>query len=229
MAKPEDSVKQHSGNPELRVAMMKERRLLIAASGVLIAHLAFGITVENSAETLGLKFTMADPSKLWWLVWIVWGWSMFRYIIYFHDFDRADLHADLWTFRFRAHEWFVRTRLRYRTGTEGIQNRAPRWGGVKVFTVNLGMVPERRPGGAWLYPNADITLHLRQDGGTDILNFHEAQTIPAGWLRATGAWAWLRVLLLSRHGTEYFAPFAMGAAPLVIQLYPLAIHLYRTW
>ncbi len=53
----------------------RERRLLLGVSMVLLAHQLLGITVGNSAETLGVRFEIADPSKIWWAVWAVWLWT----------------------------------------------------------------------------------------------------------------------------------------------------------
>ena len=53
----------------------RERRLLLGTSAVLLAHQLLGITVTDSAETLGLRFEIADPSKIWWAVWAVWLWT----------------------------------------------------------------------------------------------------------------------------------------------------------
>lgn len=53
----------------------RERRLLLGVSVVLLAHQLLGISVGNSAETLGLRFEIGDPSKIWWVVWAIWLWT----------------------------------------------------------------------------------------------------------------------------------------------------------
>lgn len=53
----------------------RERRLLLGVSVVLLAHQLLGITVGNSAETLGLRFEISDPSRIWWAVWAIWLWT----------------------------------------------------------------------------------------------------------------------------------------------------------
>lgn len=60
---------------DLRERFFRERRLLLGVSVVLLAHQLLGITVEKSAETLGLRFDIADPSRIWWAVWAVWLWT----------------------------------------------------------------------------------------------------------------------------------------------------------
>jgi hypothetical protein len=42
---------------------------------VLLAHQLLGITVGDSAQTLGLRFEIGDPSKIWWVVWAIWLWT----------------------------------------------------------------------------------------------------------------------------------------------------------
>jgi len=53
----------------------RERRLLLAVSVVLLAHQLLGITIGHGIETLGIRFEIADPSRIWWAVWAVWLWT----------------------------------------------------------------------------------------------------------------------------------------------------------
>jgi hypothetical protein len=55
---------------------MKERRLLIGASCILLAHQFMGIEVGKSAESIGFHFDFSDPSRLWTAVWIIWAWAI---------------------------------------------------------------------------------------------------------------------------------------------------------
>jgi hypothetical protein len=68
-----------------KTRLFRERRSLITVSIVLLAHQWLGITVGNSTETLGLHFEIADPSRLWWGVWLVWIWTMVCYIQQFYS------------------------------------------------------------------------------------------------------------------------------------------------
>lgn len=61
---------------DLRDRFFKERRLLLGISVVLLAHQWLGITIDKDADTLGLKFEIDDPSKIWWAVWAIWTWTM---------------------------------------------------------------------------------------------------------------------------------------------------------
>ena len=60
---------------DLSDRFFRERRLLLGVSVVLLAHQLLGITVDKSAETLGLRFEIEDPSKIWWAVWAAWVWT----------------------------------------------------------------------------------------------------------------------------------------------------------
>jgi hypothetical protein len=62
-------------NDDLRERFFRERRLLLGISVVLLAHQLLGITIDKSAETLGLRFQIDDPAKIWWAVWAVWLWT----------------------------------------------------------------------------------------------------------------------------------------------------------
>jgi hypothetical protein len=60
--------------------LFKERRLLLVASVVLLAHQLLGITVSKGADTLGFHFDVEDPSKIWWAMWLMWAWTAICYV-----------------------------------------------------------------------------------------------------------------------------------------------------
>lgn len=80
MAEAEADDEADDDKASLRDRFFKDRRLLLALSVVLLAHLCFGISVERSADTLGLRFEIADPSKIWWMVWAAWLWTVVCYL-----------------------------------------------------------------------------------------------------------------------------------------------------
>src|SRR5271155_1351136 len=76
---------KHKWTNSKKTRLFRERRSLIAVSIVLLAHQLLGITVGNSTDSLGLHFQIADPSRLWWGVWLVWLWTMVCYIQQFYS------------------------------------------------------------------------------------------------------------------------------------------------
>lgn len=105
----------------------RERRLLLAVSVVLLAHQVLGITVGNSGETLGLRFDIADPSKIWWAVWAVWLWTVICVVQQLNSIrprtaypkDRDDETRD------RISDWIAVKRVR-RDAMKHLRSTAPR-------------------------------------------------------------------------------------------------------
>jgi hypothetical protein len=60
--------------------LFRERRMLLGVSAVLLARQFLGVTVTKSVESLGLHFEFENPERLFWAVWILWGWSLVCYV-----------------------------------------------------------------------------------------------------------------------------------------------------
>jgi hypothetical protein len=58
----------------------KERRLFLAVSVVLLAHQILGISATSDFDSLGLKFTVAKPDRLFDAAWAVWWWGLICYL-----------------------------------------------------------------------------------------------------------------------------------------------------
>jgi len=104
---------------DIRVRFFRERRLLLAISVVLLAHQCLGITVAKSADTLGLHFDIADPAKIWWLVWAIWLWTA---ICILQQMNSLDLKSTYPT----ASDQATRTWLSNRIATWSIRGPALR-------------------------------------------------------------------------------------------------------
>jgi|GEM_PF-5760055 len=68
------------GREQIRELLFKERRLLLGVSLVLLAHQLLGITINKDAETLGLRFDIENPERVFLGIWLVWGWCLWRFV-----------------------------------------------------------------------------------------------------------------------------------------------------
>jgi hypothetical protein len=65
---------------ELRTALSKQRRFLILMSLAVIAFYALEVGVRNEAEYSGFGITLGQPGRVVVGLWIIWGWSLWRYL-----------------------------------------------------------------------------------------------------------------------------------------------------
>jgi hypothetical protein len=65
---------------ELRTALSKQRRFLILMSLAVIAFYALEVGVRNEAEYNGFGITLGQPRRVVVGLWIIWGWSLWRYL-----------------------------------------------------------------------------------------------------------------------------------------------------
>ena len=79
---------------DIRERLFKTRRLLMAASVVLLGHYALGIQAESDAETLGLKSQVPNVTKVWAAIWLVWGWAFWTYLQHIRDLGLEDFPVD---------------------------------------------------------------------------------------------------------------------------------------
>ncbi|MEX2150742.1 MAG: hypothetical protein WD793_11045 [Steroidobacteraceae bacterium] len=77
-----------------RSALLRQRRFLILMSLALIAYYALGAGVSSEAQYSGLVFTLAQPDRAIWGLWIVWGWSVWRYAQRAYE-QLSELRAEL--------------------------------------------------------------------------------------------------------------------------------------
>jgi hypothetical protein len=70
---------------------LRERRLLLGISLVLLDHQYLGIEIERSGESVGLKFTFPeDLHRLWAAIWLVWAWAVICYLqIWYSSTERS--------------------------------------------------------------------------------------------------------------------------------------------
>ena len=94
---------------------------------MLLAHQLLGITVDKSAESLGLRFEIEDPSRIWWAVWAVWVWTAVCVVQQLNSIkpsskypkDRDDEIRD------RLSDWVV-TRMVRRAALKHLKSNVPR-------------------------------------------------------------------------------------------------------
>jgi hypothetical protein len=160
----------------LRGQLQRERRILLAVSFVLLAHQILGIEVNNSAESLGLRFDVANPARLWVGVWVIWGWAIIRYAQLLYSFRPGEefprnryfltLHAIC--------DWIIVRRV-HREAKAVFQDvprvsriglsilKLGRWDPIVTPTSRYARVKSRNPGVAITWLQLNIVRTLRYD------------------------------------------------------------------
>lgn len=64
---------------ELRAALLRQRRFLILMSLAVIAAYVLGVSVKEEASYNGFVLTLGKPERVIVGIWIIWGWSLWRY------------------------------------------------------------------------------------------------------------------------------------------------------
>jgi|HigsolmetaAR201D_1030396.scaffolds.fasta_scaffold11794_3 hypothetical protein len=64
---------------EQRATLLRQRRFLILMSLGVIAFYTLGIEPKNEANISGLGLKITHPDRLVLALWLVWGWSLWRY------------------------------------------------------------------------------------------------------------------------------------------------------
>jgi hypothetical protein len=64
---------------ELRATLIRQRRFLILMSLALIAYCALGLKVKDEMTVIGVGLKITQPDRVVSVLWVVWGWSLWRY------------------------------------------------------------------------------------------------------------------------------------------------------
>ena len=235
-----------------KTRLFRERRSLIAVSIVLSAHQLLGICVGNSTDSLGLHFQIADPSRLWWGVWLVWFWTIICYIQQFYSLkpwttypkDRDDeardrlsdlislmrvrrtalkhLRADIPS-KLRA-KYRVRGEGRGETTTSAQQRQlhlyvsvTASWrGSDTAFATEKGASLEKAMEAmGWQIRGGGISAETGECSFNKIV---DVRIVPVRDERLIRIIARLWTLILTSFLSDYIAPLAIGAAPLLVEV-----------
>ncbi len=194
---------------DVRERLFKARRLLIGISLVLLAHYVLGIKIKPDAETLGLKFDIEDVRKVIWGLWAVWGWSLATYLQHMHDlggrlFPRDIIDAQ--SLRFES--WLCRRRLLAQARAGRLANRAP---GTPDSIHILGSTAAYS--GQDTKPIRSFSYEVRWAGNDTGRGSTPRPDLVGAWRAICSAYCLSYVLLLTRYGTDFYAPLVIAAAP----------------
>lgn len=245
----------------MRTQLHRERRLLLAVSLVLLAHQILGIEVSNSAESLGVRFEVANPDRLWIAVWVVWTWAIVRYAQVLNSFDpRSDYPTTVRNLAYQRIGGRVATRRVRKETSALLRSEVPssqRLGvSVKVTDWLVGEPPRQARVESATWVRFDVIRRMRRSGGeerprdlTALGSKSMTRKDVENWVHTGGGasqeahgfavsdtvlvpmdpvyrvW-WVRAAALTWTGvttsylTEYFAPLAIGLAPLLLALGP---------
>ena len=214
-------------NEHIRAGFVRNRRFLIAVSIALACFNVLGMRFTE-LTIVGNTATIDHPEYVTPLAWIVWGWAFAQYIVWYRDvgawreFRQAIVHN-------------CEQRLGRKVATEPI----PQW----LTTQLLNELRPSLPSGPTL-PDIRIIAEFsrihgdgeRVERAADIEasayarlpeQRGEARVGPVRFEREIGASEWREymvassvwVFLTRRFTLEYFAPFLIGAMPVVMWLW----------
>jgi hypothetical protein len=65
---------------ELAGQLRRQRRFLVLMSLGVIAYFVFGLDLESKLDYAGMTLKARDPRYALWALWVVWGWSVLRFL-----------------------------------------------------------------------------------------------------------------------------------------------------
>jgi hypothetical protein len=230
---------------QIREYLLREKRLLLAVSVILLAHQLLGITISSSAETMGLRFEIEKPERLFVGIWLVWLWALLRYLQLLYSLrPRADFPDGRRTETFHAICDWIAFKKAKRQAQKAFDAQVPRKlqlgllvarGGKSGFSGTAGNKPLNNK---WLVvritrrwrdpqlpdPPPEVQpfaqSHKRVDSIAD--GVHEIEDhlqVPLDFLERNVFISYLATawtLTATSFVTEYYLPLAIGLAPLLI-------------
>lgn len=215
-------------NPE-RESLTRQRRLLITVSLVLTAKYLLAVEFTDHIEMLGASLRITRPEALIYGAWAVWAWALVRYRQYFkvaavERIDRAktkEIH--------RAATQELACKLCAELKEPGIEHDGQRLVG-KVGEIMFPAEEGTKPLPGWLrdefaeyrdeadggrqYKCLMAPIHL--SSGSEHLHMLWSPRLTGQQMRSARRRAWARYVLQSPEFTEYWAPFYVAAAPVLI-------------
>lgn len=122
----------------LRGQLLREKRLMLLVSAILLAHQWLGIRVTNSVESLGFHFEIASPARLWIGVGIVWIWALVRYgqLLYSFSPSRDFPHDRYIKTRMKLCDWIITRQVQREA--QAVFRTIPRSDRIRLAVTNLG-------------------------------------------------------------------------------------------
>jgi hypothetical protein len=217
-------------NEQLQAGFIRNRRFLIGASLALTFTLLLGIQFKQ-ISFLGNSADVPHPEQVLWIIWVVWGWSLAQYIVWFRDVgawqefrgavsDACAKHLGEAAANKPLPEW-LKTQLEVQAW-QSIQNSpySDLRGQIKFHSwfTDIEGDGKRKARVANVVTHAYVRLP-EQRGQTQSPDTRiEVEVADEDWRRYSRI-ATMKILLTSRFLLEYFAPFLIGLLPLGVAIY----------
>jgi hypothetical protein len=224
----------------LRDRYFRERRLLLGLSVVLLAHLLLGITVGRSADSLGLHFEIADPDKIWWAVWLLWGWSFICCLQQMNSlrpyiqFPKARRARTLVAVQRRVAHFTISRAVRSSFRRQVVHENRIRWQVAKPTHVSLESAPHlqskvelfwrnepEQPGAVGLVDDIAVGEErwIVRSSADGIIYGERRRSGTVAILRPDSRWLWVAATIWTWASTSFLTDYV---APILIGLSPLA-------
>lgn len=201
----------------IRNGFVRQRRTLIAMSVILFLYEKLGIVID-SINILGNTAHITDPSSIVALLWVAWGYFLWRYYQYFRDLGNKGFynayHGKLARLaKPRAQEKFQRWLLQNR------ENLFPEAvSPLRIEFREVGLVEN-----FWRHWKLSVDVEVFFDVQEQSLGIaHTSQRLKDREVKLSWQeliWprvrSWWHVLVHTRLVTEYLGPFAIGLFPVL--------------
>jgi hypothetical protein len=206
-------------------AFQKERRLLLIVAAVLLAHQLLGVTVERSAETLGIKIEFQSDHDIAIIAAAGWAWVFVRYwqCLYTREPEFPTEIGDRVGWKSRRR--FLDRQLR-RIWMKDLLENHPETIRQRV-TIEIQDKDDEtfRVTQEWLDPAAKVPPGRRFSHSS--AHTEKAPGVP-GWVRASiHLWSRVWAIGATSYGTDYIFPGVLGALPAFIAAGRLAVQALR--
>lgn len=234
---------------ELSSELSRPRRFLILMSLAVFGYFALGVGVKPEAQYNGFLLTLMRPDRAIYVLWAIWGWSMWRYVQKTYEF-LSDIRNDILQDVFAEDQRIALsrgTRAANRHASAGVFEKAPKSacvrGHVTIRTPRDQDWKENAPNrndathffGYW--PSRDggrkyillATLDWPDDGGGSVNETFEMQLTPTQ-TRCLRARAWLHAFIRLPALNDHVMPIVVAllavASPLLTATEPVCWKLH---
>ena len=226
-----------------RDQFVRQRRFLLTVSLLLFAVYVVGIKIDDSVESLGLKFTIERKELLVPFGWLVWLWALVRYAQYYVPTGRPAIERETAREVHQQAHFLLLAFAREQFNNQGLMVDGVRVEG-KVVDLFWPILNEKTPPAPDSIRDHVAEWTVRPDGGRTyrasmqiIRKTNGAQLtldgpvgLSAEEVRACERRAWWIVHFKTHVFTDYLAPFVVAAAPVAaaaVHYMPLIVGLVR--
>lgn len=200
---------------DLRPLIFKQRRFFLSVSFLLTALYWLDIHIGQKLSSLGMEFSIREPSRILWALWPMWLWSLWRYYQYQNAYldpllaiAREKLTSQI-TLRFLNK--FIQQKVR-EGQYENADNRRniPRMARIGIDFPYGSSVPQKvTERGEWVFDTLNIYI-IGANGQKTIINGGANTTLTMEQRKSIEKRVKSIMLLKYPIFTDYIAPYILG-------------------